>query len=239
MTDNNLETNPETNVEDILESEDLGDQEERRRKRLLWLLLLLLFLLCCAVSLFVRYLNEPAPLPDLLPGPVGDAVSYPPHYLFSIYGVESPLGIAISPDETIIYVAEADGQREVKMYDREGNLLNAISPPLVRTTERTPVYLATDPSGYLYVTDRMQNVVHVYDRNGTYLDTLIRSDLALSEFLFTDDSVTFLQGGTDIEKNTIAMNLRSATLFVADLLWVFLFREKLATFPRSGRTMPT
>jgi DNA-binding beta-propeller fold protein YncE len=45
------------------------------------------------------------------------------------------------------------------------------------------VYLATDSIGRVYVTDRLQHSVFVYDRNGIYLDTILGPALTLSEYV--------------------------------------------------------
>jgi len=157
------------------------EREDKRRKRLLLLLMLLLALLACVVTLFIRYLWQPVPLPELLPIPVN--VNYAPHYLFSIYEIERPIGVAVSPDGDRIYVAETGGERLVKVFDRDGDLLNSFAPPRTRPGERSPVYVTTDKTGRVYVTDRLQHAVFVYDELGTYLDTILGPDLTLSEYV--------------------------------------------------------
>ena len=71
----------------------------------------LLALLICVGVAFLRYLVEPAPLPSLLPLP-GDG-HYAPHYLFSNYGVEKQVGVAVSQHGDRVYVAESGGERLV------------------------------------------------------------------------------------------------------------------------------
>ncbi len=166
------------------------EQEDKQRQRMLLLFLFLLLLLVCVGVLFFRYLRQPAPLPDLLPLPVN--ANYSPHYLFSIYGVDKPVGIALSPEDDQIYVAEVGGNRMVKMFDRDGDLLGSFVPPRTRSGERSPVYLATDSAGYVFVTDRLQHAVFVYDREGTYLDTMLGPELTLSEYVseYVDDPQT-------------------------------------------------
>ena len=165
------------------QTENSDAQEERRRKRLLLLLILLLLLLCCAGFLFARYLAEPAPLPDLLPGPIAENVAYPPHYLFSIYGVDRPVGVAPSPTGDRIYVSEVSGERTVKIFDRDGVLLDDFEPPGTTPSQRSPVYLAVDGQGRVFVSERHQHAIFVYDRDGNYLDTILAPDLTLSEYV--------------------------------------------------------
>ena len=155
------------------------EEEEKRRPWLLLLLVLLLVLSACVMMLFIRYLWRPAPLPELLPLPVD--VNYAPHYLFSIYGVDRPVGLALSPKQNRIYVTETGGERLVKVFDREGDLLGSFAPPRTRPGERSPVYVAVDKIGRVYVTDRLQHAVLVYDQNGNYLDSILGPDLSLGE----------------------------------------------------------
>ncbi len=160
-------------------SED--EEEKRRRKILLAALLALVAALCLVAYLFIRYLNRPQPLPELLPVPV--EVNYPPHYLFAIYDVDAPLGIALSPEGDRLYVTESRGERLIKIFDTKGNLLGSFAPPRTTPAERSPVYIATDAQGRVFVTDRLQHAVFVYDRDGNYLDTILAPTLTLSEYI--------------------------------------------------------
>ncbi len=161
--------------------EDDAVEEERRRKRLLAALALVLLALCGVGGLFMRYLHRPQPLPELLP--VAVEVNYPPHYLFAIYDVDGPLGVALSPMGDRLYVTESGGDRLVKMFDTQGNLLGSFSPPRTTPAQRSPVYIATDVQGRVFVTDRLQHAIFVYDREGHYLDTILTPGLTLSEYI--------------------------------------------------------
>ena len=151
------------------------------RRRLLALLTALLLLFAAILGLFIRYINRPAPLPELLI-PESELV-YPPHYLFSIYGLDQPVGVTLSPDGTRIYAAESGGDRLVRIFNRAGDEIDAFAPPRTRPGERAPIYLAMDSAEHLYVTDRLQHAVFVYDRDGRYLDALIAPDLSISEYV--------------------------------------------------------
>jgi DNA-binding beta-propeller fold protein YncE len=161
--------------------EELQEEEKDKKKRrwLLLLLMLLLLLLACVCWLAFRYARQPEPLPEMLPVDV----NYPPHYLFSIYGVDRPVGVAVSPDGERIYVAETGGERLVKIFDREGNPLGSFAPPHTTPAQRSPVYLATDHLGRVFVADRLQNVVFVYDEDGVFLDAILGPELSLSEYV--------------------------------------------------------
>jgi DNA-binding beta-propeller fold protein YncE len=184
------------NADPALTAESEG-KEARRRKKLLILLVGLLLSLFIASGLLIRYLQQPAPLPELMSLPV--EVNYPPHYLFSMYGVEMPVGVALSPDGGRIYVTESGGDRMVKMFDRDGNILGSFAPPRTQPGERAPVYLATDDNERIYVTDRLQHAIFVYDKNGIYFDTILGPDLTLSEYL--SKHVDNLEAGTKYSYN--------------------------------------
>jgi DNA-binding beta-propeller fold protein YncE len=156
-------------------------RERDRRRRLIALLALLLLLITCVGASFVRYVVKPAPLPEILPLPV--TVSYPPHYLFSIYGVVKPIGAAVSPQGDRVYVTETGGERLIKIFDRDGDLLGALAPPGTQSSERAPEYVATDSQGRVLVTDRLQRAVFVFDRDGIYQDTVLAPDLTLSAYV--------------------------------------------------------
>jgi len=155
--------------------------QDKRRRRLLLGLGGLVLLLVATAGLFGRYLLRPRPLPELLPLPV-DA-NYRPHYLFSIYGVDLPMGVAVSPDGERIYVTETGGERQVKILDRDGRLLGFLAPPQTEPAERAPVYVAVDPASRVFVADRLQHAVFVYGPDGKMLDAILGPDLTLSEYL--------------------------------------------------------
>ena len=163
------------------DAEQAAAEEKKRRRQLLGLLVVLLLALSGTVAMFVRYVTRPAPLPDLLPVPV--EVNYAPHYLFSIYGLDKPVGVALSPQADRIYVTETGGERWVKIFDRDGNPLGSFAPPRTGQAERSPVYLATDGRGRVFVADRLQHALFVYDREGRYLDTILGPDMTLSEYV--------------------------------------------------------
>ncbi|RME44009.1 MAG: hypothetical protein D6796_12335, partial [Caldilineae bacterium] len=62
-----------------------------------------------------------------------------------------------------------------------------------------PVYLATDRNGRVFVTDRLQHAIFVYDDMGRYLDTIIAPDLTLSEYVAKH--VDGLQPGVEFSYN--------------------------------------
>ncbi|RMF47397.1 MAG: hypothetical protein D6755_05175 [Anaerolineae bacterium] len=193
---------PEDIKNDVTAEEMLEEEEEQQANRRKWLLLLLLLLLllCCGCGLFYKYWKQPEPLPEMIP--VVPEVEYPPHYLFSIYGVDRPVGVALSPSGDRLYVAETGGDRLIKMFDPDGNLLGSFPAPETRPGERSPVYMATDMDGRLFVSDRLQHAIYVYDRDGNYIDTILDYSLTLSEF---------------VSKHT--GGLQDGTAFVYNIFW--------------------
>ena len=156
-------------------------QDERKRRLLLLLLLLLLLMLACVGYLFFRYLTRPQPLPEMLPAPISQNIYYPPVYQFSIPDVDQPIGVAISPDGQRIYVTEMAGDRLIKMFDRDGNLVLSFAPPGTTTTTRNPAYIAVDSQGRVYVSDQYNHVIDIFDADGNFLDSMIGKDTMLSE----------------------------------------------------------
>lgn len=130
----------------------------------------------------------------------------PPRYLFSIYGVTSPIGIAVEPQGRRIYVTESGGARAVHVFDSEGNHLKALIPPdSTEATSRSPLYAGFEKTtGTLFVSDRSRQAVDMYNWAGSYIGqlTLKDSDAALAApialaFGYWDD--LFL---TDLAKET-------------------------------------
>ena len=183
------------------------DLQARKRRRLMAGLVALILLLIAVAVVFIRYLAGPGPLPDLLPLPVD--INYRPHYLFSIYGVERPVGVAVSPDGERIYATETGGGREVKVFDRDGGLLRTFSPPSTGPAERAPVYVAVDPTGRVFVADRLQRAVFVYDRDGNLLDAILGPDLTLSEYV--SKHVDDLQPDSSLAYNLFGRTVRVQT----------------------------
>jgi sugar lactone lactonase YvrE len=154
-----------------------SEEDEARKRRLLLVLLVLLLLLCCCAGYFIfRYVTKPEPLPDMLPV----EVYYPPSYKFSM-PLDKPVGVAVSPDGQRIYGVESDGERLVKMFDRDGNLITSFAPPFTNQSNRKPVYVAVDSKGRVFVSDTYNNVIAVFDKEGNFLDGIIGRDMTLSD----------------------------------------------------------
>jgi DNA-binding beta-propeller fold protein YncE len=136
----------------------------RRRKVAVLLLLFLGLLLLLGVAVWYLFFRQPIPLP--LPLIPATAI---PAYTTSVYGANSPAGVAVSSTGDRIYVTETEGDRVVRMYDAGGNELGILQPPAETGGEHVPVYAAVDPTtNEVYVSDRPTGSVYVYDRDGAY-----------------------------------------------------------------------
>lgn len=141
------------------------DQVRRgtRTRRIAALLLVgLLVLVLMGISIY--YLTTRKPL-STIPGIAREDV---PHYVFSIYGVTRPLGVAVSPSGERVYVTESDGARLVRVFNRDGKSVGALQAPPTGISH-IPVYVAVNPvTQDVYVSDRAAHAVYVYTGKGVY-----------------------------------------------------------------------
>ncbi len=99
--------------------------------------------------------------------------SAPPRYASSIVGVKAPLSVAVTPDGSVVYVAEGSGERFVaKINVADGASLAMLAPPRTAPGTRKPVSVAVDPNGMVYVVDRLRGDVDIYDVGDRWLGVL-------------------------------------------------------------------
>jgi DNA-binding beta-propeller fold protein YncE len=147
--------------------------KETRRGGKRWIAFaLLLLLLLCTFCVWGYYLTTRQSLTKALPAAKAVTRAVKPHYLFSIYGMQEPVGVAITPDGERIYVAESGGDRLIRAYDREGTELFSFAPPKSQPATRAPVYITLDAEGQVYVSDRIRHSVDVYNAGGNFLRSL-------------------------------------------------------------------
>ncbi len=147
---------------------DTTDEDEDRRRRRWLLLFVLLGLLLILIFLALWYFLFRQPLPVPLPNTIDL-----PGYTTSFYGADNPIGVAVTPDGSRIYVAQSESDRVVLVLDGGGSLIAVAEPPASTGSEHVPVWLAIDPlTAELYVSDRPTGQIHVYDRDGAYQRTL-------------------------------------------------------------------
>jgi len=147
-----------------------GAPEEQRWPNWLKLLLLLILLLALGWVLLLsfQYLRTGKPIGDLpiVPPPVSDLfdkVSF--NYVATIDGLNTPMGVAVGPDGRI-YVTEAGGEREIRIYDSLWQQVGSFAPPDTEPGTRVPVYVAVSPVGDVYVSDRNAATIFVFSADG-------------------------------------------------------------------------
>lgn len=148
------------------EALDEQPQPERRRRKAILLLLLLAGLLGLVVTIiwYLLFRQPINPIPPIPPSAI-------PAFSTSIYGADTPAGVAVSPSGDRIYVTETGGDLVVRIFDAGGVEVGIMTPPTeVTGPEHVPVYLAIDPrTSEVYVTDRPAGAVYVYSRDGEWL----------------------------------------------------------------------
>ncbi len=108
-----------------------------------------------------------------LPGIQAVTGPIPPRYVASVLDVKVPQSVAVSPDGSLLYVAEGDGERGVRVIDISTRaFVRNIIPPETTPGGRKPMSIALAPSGILFVVDRLRNVVDMYDAQGQWLGVL-------------------------------------------------------------------
>ncbi len=142
---------------------DLLTQEERkRRRRKIAALSGILVALAIIVLVIVRAFSGKSPLPSI--------PSELPHHVSDIYGTNQPMGVAVSPSGSRVYVTESEGARLVRVYDSSGRQIGTLKPPGRDKAWRLPVYVAVSPrTEDVYVSDRLREDVDVYSPTGSYL----------------------------------------------------------------------
>jgi DNA-binding beta-propeller fold protein YncE len=147
--------------------------EESPRKRwrrwVILAVLTLIVLLNAFIAFWLFWTGKPA---AQLPVVRALTRNQPPHFLFSIYGVQRPLGVAVSPDGQRIYVVEGGGDRLVRIFSRSGKPLGSLPPPSEQFGMRSPRYVTVDPQGEVYVSDRINLKVLVYSPQGELIDEI-------------------------------------------------------------------
>ncbi len=187
------ELNPDQyDLVEVVEDDDTPLDEGKRR----FLLLLQLGLLGAIILVgffLISYIFNPRPISEVLPVNVLGNNCYAPTYKFSIDGLEKPIGVAVSPDSQRIYIAEAGGERMIKMFDRDGNFAFQFAPIATTKSSRDPLYMATAPDGRLFAVDRYSNSINVYDADGNFIDAIIAANMTITKYLSTN-GVASLEG---------------------------------------------
>lgn len=148
-------------------SHEQPEQDSNRKRKLIALAIVLALLVVFALAL-AWYLITKRSITDI----PGLTTSSMPRYSYSIYGVEGPLGVAVSDDGERVYVTQSGGSRTTIAFDHQGHQLAVMTPPKDAGPSHVPVYLAVNPTSQdVYVTDRLTSAIYVYTSNGTYRKT--------------------------------------------------------------------
>lgn len=158
-------TTPNVTAEPVPQLLPPTDVERRRRRRTVLLILLgILVALFLAMALWYLIFRKPLPFP-IPPAPQDQA----PAFSFAVYDVTKPLGVAVTPDGTRIYLTQADGDQATVMLDGLGNRMGTLAPPTTVATHATQLYVAVSPlTDEVFASDRMAGEVYVYDADGAY-----------------------------------------------------------------------
>ena len=145
---------------------DYEESPRRRTKGKLAVLCLLLAALGFVGMLAYQYATTKKPLGEIgaLPWVPSGVAKKPPHYLYSIYGLGRPMGVARSGDQ--VFITDLGEQKAVLVFDSDGKLVNTLAPPGV--TDWMPVYVATDRDGNVYVSDRLRATIDIFGADGSY-----------------------------------------------------------------------
>ncbi|MDC5695714.1 SMP-30/gluconolactonase/LRE family protein [Intrasporangium calvum] len=227
MTDIQTTATQEAGEDLLQELDDLGgppatppavveDPRGRRRRRIIAWLLVVALVLFGAVAAW--YLLNRKPLSEL-PGLDVDKV---PTYKTALYGVEKPLGVAVSLDGSLLYVTQSGTKPAAFILDRDGNSVGRLKPPAADKGYHVPVYVAVHPtSGDVYVGDRAAGKVYVYDRAGTYRST----------FTPKDKKITFSPLGLGVSAD--------GTVYVADASSAEPKNHRILVFAPDGSLVKT
>jgi tripartite motif-containing protein 71 len=140
---------------------------DKRKKKLITLGILIAVLLLIIAAILYFVFNK-KPIARILSGD-----SQKPVYISSIYGdLDWPIGAAVSPDGQRIYVVDSN-HRLVKYFNRAGKQLGSFGKVLDAKSGNegflNPLYIAVNPKGDVYVTDRSAAIIQIYSGTGKYI----------------------------------------------------------------------
>lgn len=148
--------------EQTLYRQQLQEEDRLRRRRKSLVVMLLLFLILLLLLLFLLYMfYTPRGAQRVRP-------DQPIQFLFSVYGLNKPLGVATDEDDQI-YVSDTNSQR-VLVFDSDGDFVRRIGtdsgPSKVFAVDGLVV---DDEMGRVYIADWTSRVVHAFTKSGRLL----------------------------------------------------------------------
>ncbi len=190
-------------------------RRRRRRKILAWLLVVLLVVFGGLAAWYLMNRKPISELPGLDTGKV-------PTYKTALYGIDKPLGVAVSPDGSHLYATQSGTKAAAFVFSRDGQKIGELKPPATEKGYHVPVSLAVHPtSGDVYVGDRAAGKVYVYDTTGAYRSTFTPKDTKLA----------FSPLGIAVTKD--------GTLYVADAAGAEPKNHRILVFAKDGTLMKT
>ena len=118
--------------------------------------------------------------------------------------------VALDPDNGDIYVADGYRNAKVHKYSPDGKLLFSWGDPGTGPSEFNIVHnIATDKDGWVYVADRENHRIQVFDRNGRYETQWTNMSRPCGLYIDPNESQTVYVGefGSAIALNAEAPNL--------------------------------
>jgi DNA-binding beta-propeller fold protein YncE len=187
----------------------------RRRKIIAWILVVALVVFGVLAGWYLLNRKPLSELPGLDTGKV-------PTYKTSFYGVEKPLGLAVSLDGSRVYATQSGTKAAAFVFNRDGQKIGELKPPATDKGYHVPVYLAVHPtSGDVFVGDRAAGKVYIYDAKGTYRST----------FTPKGDGISFSPLGIGVAKD--------GTLYVADASSAEPKDHRILAFAPDGKLVKT
>jgi sugar lactone lactonase YvrE len=164
-----LTPNTDANA-DVVNVTTRGAVARARRRRLITLVALAVLLAVLAYVAFYYAQNRRLPSPRI---DNGTQTLQPPHFLFAFSGTDvksmtEPTGIGVLGNR--VYVTDS-AWRTVRAYTRNGGYLfdfGGISDGASKLLV-SPVHVAVDKTGDVWVTDRGLRGVYIFDANGKFL----------------------------------------------------------------------
>ncbi len=139
-----------------------------------------------------------------LDGKVLQSIPSPP-----VDGKYSPTWVAINPANGDVWVADGYGTGYVRRYDADGSFIGEINGEEGAGKFNCPHGIAFGPDGNLYITDRANMRIAVYDADGAFLRHKDGVTHSPCSFHFADDGVYIPELFGSLKHLDLSLNLVS------------------------------